>query len=83
MFCHHVEGMQSHEPFFVILGYFVHGQLSGSFFYKKYPYCPITTQDIIKTSDGVCDGGILNTIGMLFYSCSCALDEHSVSIYYH
>ena len=45
------------------VGFFVHGQLSGSFFYKKYPYCPITAQDIIKTSDGICDGGVLNTIG--------------------
>jgi hypothetical protein len=44
----------------------VYGQLSGSFFYKKYPYCPISAQDIIKTSDGVCDGGVLNTIGMSF-----------------
>lgn len=43
-------------------GFFVHGQLSGSFFYQKYPYCPISTQDIIKTSDGVCDGGVLNSI---------------------
>lgn len=46
-----------------MLGYFVHGQLSGDFFYKKYPYCSIQPQDIIMMRDGICDGGVMNTIG--------------------
>lgn len=42
--------------------YIAVGQISGNFFYLKFPQCTISKYKIASMKDGVCDGGAQNTI---------------------
>jgi hypothetical protein len=55
---------------FVVLlggwGYIVHGQISGAYFFLKFPNCPVKDPIRIKKfNDGVCHGGVGNSIEWL------------------
>lgn len=41
---------------------FVSNQINGTYFFTQYPYCTISKRDITRFGDGVCDGGLLNSI---------------------
>lgn len=41
---------------------FVSNQRNGQYFFTQYPYCTIPSEEIVKFGDGVCDGGLLNSI---------------------
>ncbi len=45
--------------------------LCSRYFKKAYPYCTIDVKDISKVSDGVCNGGIYNTISCAFDGGDC------------
>ena len=51
--------------------YIVVGQVSGSFFYLKFPLCGISKDDIATMNDGICDGGAQNTIECNFDDGDC------------
>ena len=53
------------------VGFFIWGQQSGSYFRLSYPWCPIANDEIILFGNGVCDGGILNSIGCNFDGGDC------------
>ena len=53
------------------VGYFIFGQQNGSFFYKTYPYCMISQEQIAQFGDDQCDGGILNSIACDFDGGDC------------
>jgi hypothetical protein len=53
------------------VGYFLVGQQNGSFFYQIYPNCEISKSEIPLFSNGVCDGGFLNTIACAFDGGDC------------
>lgn len=54
-----------------LVGYFVLQQISGKFFYAKYPYCMIALEDIPKIGDAYCDGGQFNSIACAFDGGDC------------
>lgn len=41
---------------------FVANQRNGRYFFTQYPYCTISNVEIVKFGNGVCDGGLLNSI---------------------
>jgi hypothetical protein len=41
---------------------FVSNQINGQYFFTQYPYCTIAKGEIVKFGNGVCDGGLLNSI---------------------
>ncbi len=53
-------------------GYIVYGQVSGSYFFLKFPNCPITdTARISKFNDGICHGGAGNSVECKFDGGDC------------
>jgi len=55
-----------------LVGYFVAQQISGTYFYAKYPYCLIPVTEIPKIGDGYCDGGgQFNTVACSFDGGDC------------
>ena len=42
--------------------FFKSNQRYGVYFYRTYPYCNIEDDEVIKFGDGICDGGLLNSI---------------------
>ena len=50
-----------------------YGQLSGNYFILKYPDCDVTDNvtAISKMTNGICDGGELNTLGCAFDGGDC------------
>eukprot|EP00979_Chaetoceros_neogracilis_P015602 scaffold6229_cov178-Chaetoceros_neogracile.AAC.3 len=55
------------------LSFVVYGQLSGNYFEKKYPDCAVTDNvtAISNMTNGICDGGELNTLGCAFDGGDC------------
>jgi len=58
---------------FMITGwtYIVYGQISGTFFYMKYPHCDIPKSKIPSMGDGICNGGDQNSVGCYFDDGDC------------
>jgi hypothetical protein len=50
------------------LSFVVYGQLSGNYFEKRYPDCDVkdNVTAISNMTNGICDGGVLNTLGCAF-----------------
>ena len=53
------------------VGLFIVGQQNGDFFRGMYPYCKIAKEDIALFGNGVCNGGILNSIACDFDGGDC------------
>eukprot|EP00979_Chaetoceros_neogracilis_P016347 scaffold7784_cov175-Chaetoceros_neogracile.AAC.1 len=55
------------------LSFVVYGQLSGNYFVLKYPDCDVTNNvtAISKMTNGICNGGELNTLGCAFDGGDC------------
>lgn len=51
--------------------YIVIGQVSGNFFYLKFPKCGISKENIPFMNDGICHGGAQNTIECNFDDGDC------------
>ncbi len=53
------------------VGLFLEGQISGKYFFDRYPYCTIPVLNISNIGDGKCEGGIYNTIDCDFDGGDC------------
>jgi len=56
---------------YFVWGVYVRGQISHSFFYAKYPNCPISGDDISRIGNGECDGGLYNRVECDFDGLDC------------
>lgn len=54
-----------------LVGFFVRQQISGKYFFDKFPYCTIDVSDIPKIGDGYCNGGQFNSIACAFDGGDC------------
>lgn len=54
-----------------IVGFFKIQQITGEYFWAKYPYCDISLDEIPKIGNGYCDGGQFNSIACAFDGGDC------------